>query len=59
MNAANEVAVEAFLKKKIGFLDIPNVIENTLVKSAYLKAPVLEDYIESDRQARLVANELI
>ena len=59
MNAANEVAVEAFLKKKIGFLDIPDVIENTLVKSAYLKAPVLEDYIESDRQARLVANELI
>jgi len=59
MNAANEVAVEAFLKKKIGFLDIPDVIENTLLKSAYMKAPVLEDYIESDRQARLVANELI
>ena len=59
MNAANEVAVEAFLGKKIGFLDIPDVIENTLVKSTYLKAPVLEDYFESDRQARLVANELI
>jgi 1-deoxy-D-xylulose-5-phosphate reductoisomerase len=59
MNAANEVAVEAFLRKKIGFLDIPDVIENTLVKSTYLKAPVLEDYFESDRQARLVANELI
>jgi 1-deoxy-D-xylulose-5-phosphate reductoisomerase len=59
MNAANEVAVEAFLGKKIRFLDIPDVIENTLVKSTYLKAPVLEDYFESDRQARLVANELI
>jgi 1-deoxy-D-xylulose-5-phosphate reductoisomerase len=59
LNAANEVAVEAFLAKKIGFLGIPDVIEKTLGKSTYIKAPVLEDYFESDQQARLVAKELI
>jgi len=59
LNAANEVAVEAFLAKKIGFLGIPDVIEKTLGKSSYIKTPVLEDYFESDQQARLVAKELI
>ena len=59
MNAANEVAVEAFLAKKIGFLGIPDVIENTLGKSSFIKAPVLEDYFKSDLQARRVAKEQI
>lgn len=59
MNAANEVAVEAFLAKKIGFLGIPDVIENTLEKSSFIKAPVLEDYFKSDLQARQVAKEQI
>ena len=59
MNAANEVAVEAFLAKKIGFLGIPDVIENTLEKSSFIKAPVLEDYFKSDLQARRVAKEQI
>jgi 1-deoxy-D-xylulose-5-phosphate reductoisomerase len=59
LNAANEVAVEAFLAEKIGFLAIPEVIEKTLEQSTYIKAPVLEDYFESDQHARLVAKELI
>ena len=59
LNAANEVAVEAFLEKKIGFLGIPDVIENTLEKSSFIKSPVLEDYFESDLQARRVAKEQI
>ncbi len=59
MNAANEVAVEAFLAKKIGFLGIPDVIEHTLEKSSFIKAPVLEDYFKSDLQARRVAKEQI
>ena len=59
MNAANEVAVEAFLAKKIGFLGISDVIENTLGKSSFIKAPVLEDYFKSDLQARRVAKEQI
>lgn len=59
LNAANEVAVEAFLKEKIGFLQIPDVIESTLSRSTYIKAPVLEDYFNSDLQARRVAQEKI
>ena len=59
LNAANEVAVEAFLEKRIGFLDIPDVIERTLGKSAYIKTPSLDDYFETDLMARQVANELI
>jgi 1-deoxy-D-xylulose-5-phosphate reductoisomerase len=59
LNAANEVAVEAFLKEKIRFLQIPDVIESTLGKSTYIKAPQLEDYFNSDLQARRVAQEQI
>ncbi len=59
LNAANEVAVEAFLEKKIGFLGIPEVIEKTLLRTDYIGAPVLEDYFETDRLARRVAKVLI
>lgn len=59
LNAANEVAVEAFLKEKIGFLQIPEVIEETLGRSTYIKAPQLEDLFNSDLQARQVAQDLI
>ena len=59
LNAANEVAVDAFLKGLIGFLEIPDVIENTLGKSTFIKAPGLEDYNQADLLARQVAKELI
>jgi len=59
LNAANEVAVEAFLTEKIGFLQIPDVIENTLGRSTYIGTPELEDYFNSDLQARQVAQEQI
>jgi 1-deoxy-D-xylulose-5-phosphate reductoisomerase len=59
LNAANEVAVEAFLKEKIGFLQIPDVIEETLSRSTHIKAPELEDYFNSDLLARRVAQEQI
>jgi 1-deoxy-D-xylulose-5-phosphate reductoisomerase len=59
MNAANEVAVDAFLKEKIGFLEIPDVIESTMGRSAHIKAPQLDDYYNSDLEARRVAKELI
>jgi len=59
LNAANEVAVRAFLERRIGFMDIPDVIGNTLVKSTYIGAPELEDYIETDLLARQVAEEQI
>ncbi len=59
LNAANEIAVEAFLKEKIGFMQIPDVIESTLSRSSYIKAPLLEDYFNTDLQARRVAKEQI
>ena len=59
LNAANEIAVEAFLKEKIGFLEIPEIIEKTLERSSFIKKPVLEDYFESDRLARQIAREQI
>jgi 1-deoxy-D-xylulose-5-phosphate reductoisomerase len=59
LNAANEVAVEAFLGKRIGFLAIPDLIEQTLGKSEFIEAPSLEEYVETDLRARLVANELM
>ncbi len=59
LNAANEVAVEAFLKEKIGFLQMPELIERTLGRSTFIKEPVLEDYFNSDLQARRVAQEQI
>ncbi len=59
LNAANEVAVDAFLKEKIRFLQIPEVIEKTLSKSTFIKAPQLEDLFNSDLQARQVALDLI
>lgn len=59
LNAANEVAVGAFLEKKIGFLEIADVIEKTLGKLGFIEAPELEDYVNTDLQARQVAHELI
>ena len=59
LNAANEVAVEAFLKERIGFMQIADVIEGTLCKSSYIPFPLLEDYLNSDLQARQVAQEQI
>jgi 1-deoxy-D-xylulose-5-phosphate reductoisomerase len=57
LNAANEVAVEAFLGSRIGFPDIPEVIERTMEKVAFIQSPSLEDYFETDLMARRVAME--
>jgi len=59
LNAANEVAVEAFLERKIRFMDIPDLIERTLGRSSFIKDPNLDDYFETDLEARRVAHELI
>ena len=59
MNAANEIAVDAFLKEKLGFLDMPGIIEQVLGKMVYIPKPTYEDYKSSDEEARILANELI
>jgi 1-deoxy-D-xylulose-5-phosphate reductoisomerase len=59
MNAANEIAVYAFLRNRIGFLDMTDVIERTMHKVSYIKTPSLDDYFESDGEARNFAADLI
>lgn len=59
MNAANEIAVNAFLCGRIGFLEMSDIIEGVLLKSVYIGNPSLEDYKHSDREARNLATHLI
>ena len=59
LNAANEVAVAAFLRDEIGFLRMSDVIEKTLGQVTFLEKPTYEDYVRTDEEARRVARELI
>ena len=59
VNAANEVVNLAFRDGRIGFLDMGDIIEQTLEKATVIKTPTYEDYINSDHEAREIANSLI
>ncbi len=59
LNAANEIAVYAFLRNRVGFLDMTDVIERTMQKIPFIKHPTLEEYYESDGEARNFAASLI
>ncbi|MFW6102000.1 MAG: 1-deoxy-D-xylulose-5-phosphate reductoisomerase, partial [Bacteroidota bacterium] len=59
LNAANEVSVEAFLKDKIGFLQMSEIVEQTMNKMDYIRNPNLEDYIQTDKKTRVLARSLI
>lgn len=59
LNAANEIVVDAFLKDKIGFLSMSDVIENCIEKITFVKNPTLEDYIQTDLETRILAKELL
>ncbi len=59
LNAANEIAVNEFLKDQIGFLQIADVIEQVMQKANYVAQPTLDDYISSDQQARTIALEYL
>ncbi len=59
INAANEIVVEAFLQNKVGFLRMSDVIEETMVKATYISKPSFENYLESDKEARRIAQSII
>jgi 1-deoxy-D-xylulose-5-phosphate reductoisomerase len=59
LNAANEVVVDAFIRNRIGFLEMSDVIEKCMEKITYIEKPNLNDYIESNREAREYASSLI
>ena len=59
LNAANEVVVEAFLQEKIGFLQMSDLIEDTMQKCTFVAQPTLEDYIATDAEARRITTNNI
>lgn len=59
LNAANEVVVNAFLNDKISFLQMPEIIEQTMEKATYLKNPNLDDYIQTDKEVRILTSGLV
>jgi 1-deoxy-D-xylulose-5-phosphate reductoisomerase len=59
MNAANEIAVWAFLRNRIGFLDMMVVVEKAMQNVTFIEKPSLEDYYESDAEAREYAAEIL
>ena len=59
LNAANEVVVQAFLNDKISFLQMPEIIEQTMEKATFLKNPDLDDYIQTDKETRIMTSARI
>ena len=59
LNAANEIVVEAFLKDKIGFLQMSDVIEQCMAEINFIEKPQLADYLETDKHSRILAGELV
>jgi 1-deoxy-D-xylulose-5-phosphate reductoisomerase len=59
LNAANEIVVYAFLRNRIGFLDMTEVIQQAMQKIPFIEKPTLEEYFETDGEARNFAASLI
>ncbi len=59
INAANEIVVDAFLKDKIGFLEMSDVIEHCMANIVFMAEPTLSNYLETDQFTRIFATELV
>lgn len=59
INAANEVVVAEFLNNRLGFLQMSDVIENCMSEISFVSEPTLDDYMETDKQTRVYAQELV
>lgn len=59
LNAANEVAVDAFLKDEIGFLQMSDLLSNCMAQGTFLTSPSLEDYVNTDKTTRIMAQEWV
>jgi 1-deoxy-D-xylulose-5-phosphate reductoisomerase len=59
LNAANEIVVAAFLREEVGFLEMSEIIAETMQKAEYIKNPTLEDYINTDKMSRIITEDLI
>lgn len=59
LNAANEIAVDAFLKDKVSFLQMSDIIEQSMQKVSFIKKPNYSDYVATDAETRVLALEMI
>ena len=59
VNAANEIVNRAFLEDRCGFLQMGDIIAETMERASFIKTPTLEDYMHTDAEARRIANELL
>lgn len=59
MNAADEIAVHAFLKGEISFLQIPEIIEHCMVQAVFIRDPSYSDFIQTDKETRQMAEILV
>ncbi|WP_143961888.1 1-deoxy-D-xylulose-5-phosphate reductoisomerase [Litoribacter populi] len=59
LNAANEVVVAAFLKNEVGFLEMSDLIEETMHAVDFVKHPTLDDFVATDKTSRIKTEELI
>ena len=59
LNAANEVVNLAFREGRCGFLQMSDIISDTMAKSAFIAKPTYENYVESDKEARIIAEQMV
>ena len=59
LNAANEVANLAFREGRCGFLQMSDIIAETMSKAAFVAKPTYEDYVATDKEARIIAGAMI
>lgn len=59
LNAANEIAVDAFLHEKIRFIDMPDVAVKTMEKTTFISTPEYDDIVNTNKEARAIAASLI
>ncbi|MBP3789917.1 MAG: 1-deoxy-D-xylulose-5-phosphate reductoisomerase [Prevotella sp.] len=59
VNAANEVVNRAFLEDRCKFLQMGDIISETMAKATFIETPTLDDYMQTDAEARRIANELL
>ena len=59
LNAANEVVNLAFREGRCGFLQMSDIISDTMAKAAFIAKPTYENYVESDKEARIIAEQMV
>ena len=59
LNAANEVVVDAFLKDKVSFLEMPDIVETCMSKISFIPSPDYDGLVQTDKETRILASELI